>query len=294
MPCFNHGRFLRKSVNGVLGQSHENLELIIIDDGSSDNSWEEIKRFAAEDSRIIALRHERNQGVSKSRNDGLQVATGEFIAFCDADDIWERKKLKSQLDLLRSNLAYDVAYCDALIIDENGLPTGKRFSELLFLPRIPSGWLFRKLIGHNFINTQSVLMRKECVQSTGHFDEDLKVLEDWWYWIRLSHHHRFLYSRELLGRYRMHANSTYVGQKRRYCFSRYKVFKRVLREYADISRCAKANILYKMGVDLYGLGKKRASRLLLRNAIEIAVRDIRAFNILGKALARIVIKFRTS
>jgi glycosyltransferase involved in cell wall biosynthesis len=276
-------------VNGVLCQTHESLELIIIDDGSSDNSWEEINSLAAEDSRIRALRHEQNQGVSKSRNDGLQAAKGEFIAFCDADDIWEHQKLELQLNLLRSNLEYDVAYCDAFIIDENGLPTGKRFSEVLPLPKIPSGWLFRKLIGQNFINTQSVLMRKECVQRAGHFDEDLKVLEDWWYWIRLSRHHRFLYSREPLGRYRVHTRSTYVMQKRRYPISRYKVFKRVLREYADISRCAKANILYRMGVELCELGKLHAGRRLLWDALRLSMTDVSAFHSFYKALRRIIL-----
>src|SRR5437879_5335794 len=96
MPCFNHGRFVKESVNGVLGQTHGDLELVIIDDCSSDKSWQIISGIARDDPRIKAIRHARNEGVAKSRNDGLRVAKGEFIAFCDADDIWDQGKLKFQ------------------------------------------------------------------------------------------------------------------------------------------------------------------------------------------------------
>src|ERR1017187_4327252 len=94
MPCFNHARFVVESVSGILAQTHPDLELIIVEDCSSDNSWDVIRSLTAKDSRIKVIRHERNQGVSKSRNDGLCMATGQFIAFCDADDVWEYDKLR--------------------------------------------------------------------------------------------------------------------------------------------------------------------------------------------------------
>jgi glycosyltransferase involved in cell wall biosynthesis len=293
MPCFNHAQFLRDSVGGILWQTYTDFELIIVDDGSSDNSWEIIQGFAGCDPRIRAFRHESNLGASKSRNDALRVAQGKFIGFCDADDIWEPDKLRVQVNLLQNQPEFDVVYCDTIIVDENGLPTEQRFSECFPPPKPASGWLFRKLIRRNFMNTQSVLMRNECLERVGHFDEDLKVLEDWWYWIRVSRNHRLLYSPEPLARYRVHSKNTNVGHNRAYPINRYKVYKRVLRKYADISRCAKASILYEMGVELYGLGKKRAGQLLLRNAIKVAIRDVRAIKTMGKALARMVIKVRT-
>jgi glycosyltransferase involved in cell wall biosynthesis len=167
MPCFNHARFLIDSVSSILCQSHADLELIIVDDCSSDNSWELIRNLANSNERIIAIRHEQNKGASTSRNDALRLATGDFIGFCDADDVWEPEKLNTQVKLLQSNPQYDVTYCDTLIIDENGGSTGKRFSDLFPHARAQSDRFFHELIRRNFINMQSVLMRAQCVGRTG-------------------------------------------------------------------------------------------------------------------------------
>lgn len=288
MPCFNHARFLKDSVNGILHQTEADLELIIVDDYSSDNSWEVIRSLADGDPRIRSIRHERNQGASRSRNDALRVAKGEFIGFCDADDIWEPNKLRIQVNLLQNHPKYDLVYCDTAIIDENGLPTNQRFSALFPPPEPASGRLFGELVVRNFINIQSVLMRRECMQRVGQFDERIKWVEDWSYWIRVSRDHQLFYSQEPLASYRVHSKSTSVVQKRGYRFNRYKVFKKTLREYVDLSQSAKADILYRMGVDLYVLGKMRAGRLLFRQAIQAAIGDVRAFNTLGKSLFRMI------
>src|ERR1043166_4238498 len=118
LPCFNHGQFIASAVESVLNQSHADLELIVIDDASADDSWNIISSLARADSRIRLIKHEQNGGLPKSRNDGMRIATGQFIAFCDSDDVWEPDKLKMQLDLLGANPDHDVVYCDTLIIDE--------------------------------------------------------------------------------------------------------------------------------------------------------------------------------
>jgi glycosyltransferase involved in cell wall biosynthesis len=290
MPCFNHSRFISDSVSGVLDQSHENLELIVVDDRSTDNSWDIITRLADGDSRIKPIRHERNQGVSKSRNDGLRAAEGDFIAFCDADDIWDREKLKSQLAELESHPDYDVAYCDARIVDERGTPTGNCFSDLFPPPKSASGRLFYELIKTNFINTQTVVMRRDCLKETGCFDEDLQVVEDWWYWIQLARQHRFLYSPRLLAKYRMHGGSTSVVHKRSYSISRYKVFRRILAGYSDLPRSVRADIFFRMGVDLCEIGKRRAGRRLLWKAVRLSLTDPRASLSLCRAVRRLVLQ----
>jgi glycosyltransferase involved in cell wall biosynthesis len=290
MPCFNHARFVVEGANAILHQSHANLELIIVDDCSTDHSWDLIQGLAVSDRRVRPFRHEQNQGASKSRNDGLRVAAGEFIGFCDADDIWEPQKMRCQLDLLENNPTSDVVYCDTIIVDENGLPKGRLFSEYTPPPKPPSGSLFRNLIRRNFINTQSVLMRKECVQRVGYFDETIKWVEDWWYWIRVSRDHRFLYSPEPLARYRVHSQSTGFTQKRGYCINRFKVFRRILRQYVDLPSSARAEIFYKMGVDLCQLGKRQAGRRLLWDAVKMSMTDIRAFSTFCRAVRRMILK----
>lgn len=291
MPCFNHAQFLADSIQSILRQTHSDLELIIVDDCSSDHSAEVIGKFSAGDSRIKVIRHERNQGLSRSRNDALRLAAGEFIAFCDADDVWEIDKLKTQVGSLESQPDYVLAYSDTLIIDEHGVPTGRRFSENYNLPKTPTGRLFDDLLGGNFVNILSVLMRKECVEEVGPFDERVRWVQDWWYWVQLSRRHRFLYSARPLAKYRVHSRSTNLVQKRAYCLDRIRVFRWILRKYTDLRPGIKAHILYDMGVDLCSLGKYGTGRRLFWGAARWSVADARSLGRLCKAAVRIAATF---
>jgi len=288
MPCFNHARFLKEAADSVLRQTHTDLELVIIDDCSLDNSWEVMTRLAAADSRVELVRHEFNQGLPKSRNDGLQVAKGDLIAFCDADDVWETGKLTKQVALLQDHPSEDVVYCDTFIIDGNSELTGERFSELYPLPKTSSGWLFQELINRNFINVQSALMRRRLLESVHGFDEDLGVLEDWWYWIQLSRTHRFLYSPEPLARYRVHSQSMNAMKRRSFPVNRIKIYRRMLRKYPDLSRRTRADIAYYMGMDLRILGKRPMARRLLWNAVLLSATELRGSSRLCKAMARLI------
>jgi hypothetical protein len=99
MPCYNHGSFVAESAAAVLGQTFADLELIIVDDASKDHSMEILRKLAQRDARVKTIAHEQNRGPSGSRNDGLRAATGEFVAFCDADDLWKPEKLARQIRL---------------------------------------------------------------------------------------------------------------------------------------------------------------------------------------------------
>jgi glycosyltransferase involved in cell wall biosynthesis len=289
MPSFNHARFMVESATGILGQTEKDLELIIVDDCSTDNSWELIKGLAETDSRIKPIRHNHNLGASRSRNDGLRIAKGDFIGFCDADDIWERGKLEFQTQLLRKNPDYGATYCDSMIIDEAGRSTGQRFSERFPPPQPASGWLFPHLVRRNFINMQSVLMRKECLLETGYFDEGIRWVEDWWYWVRLSRCYRFLYAKEPLAKYRVHDRSTNLVQKRSGCVNRFKVYHRILQQYPDLSPSVKREVVYNMGAELCGIGKRRAGRRLFWNIVKSSLIDLRAFGIFCRAMRRIIV-----
>ena len=294
MPCYNHGRFVRDSVRAILAQTHSDLELIIVDDHSKDDSWDEISKLALTDPRIRPIRHERNLGASKSRNDGMRVARGGFIGFCDADDLWEPEKLRTQLRLLTENPGCDLTYSDALIVDEHGTPTGRRFSDLFLPPREAAGQVHRRLLRENFINIQCVLMRRECMDKAGVFDEQIKWVEDWWYWIRLAMSHRFLYSPLPLARYRVHSRSTNVVQKRGYCVNRFKVFRRILRTWPDLPRPVRAESVFNLGVELCTLGKYRSGRRLLWGAAGLSVAHPGALGTFARAIRRLVITPRSA
>lgn len=271
MPCYNHARFLQDSVRGVLEQKHVDLELIVVDDRSRDNSWEVLSALAAADSRIKPIRHECNSGASAARNTGIKHASGAYLAFCDADDVWEPEKLAIQLSFLNQNRENDVVYCDASILDESGKPTGTRFSELYPPPTPPSGNLFHSLVLTNFINIQGVLMRRSCTDSAGVFDRSIKWVEDWWYWIRTAEKHRFLYIPQPLARYRTHSLSTNRVHRRGYCVNRFKVYSRVLHRYPDLPAGLRAQIWYHLGTALCDAGRRQFGAAVLRRAMSESI-----------------------
>src|SRR5262245_26625726 len=219
----------------------------------------------ASDPRVVAIHHERNRGLAASRNDALRVATGEFIAYCDADDIWERDKLEFQLGLLRSHPGCDLAYCDTTIIDEAGAPTGQRFSQMYPPAARSSGNLFEVLLEKNFINIQSVLMRRRCLDTVDHFEESFRVLEDWWYWLQLAPTHEFVYADKLVAQYRVHGNTLNAKKKRLFPVTRVRIFRRLL-ESQRLSPAQRARVLFSMGADLSDLGRRKWGRRMLCEA----------------------------
>ncbi|RYD80203.1 MAG: glycosyltransferase [Verrucomicrobiaceae bacterium] len=273
MPCFNHGRFLAESVKAVLNQTEEAIELIVVDDHSSDDSNERLKALACEDPRMIVVRHERNRGASSSRNDGLRLARGEFVAFCDADDVWEPEKVAAQLALLTDHPEYDLTYSDAVIIDEHGRADGQRFSDIFTPPRQPSGKLFNDLYLRNFINMQTVMVRRACMAGRLLFDERIRWVEDWWLWIQLSRQSAFLYSPQPLAKYRTHSCSTVITHLRGYHLNRFKVLKRILRVCPELSPSQRTQIWHQMGCALRHAGKPRLAQRFYRQACEVGVHN---------------------
>lgn len=102
-PAFNASGFIEETINSVINQSYNNWEMIIVDDFSSDDTYEIANHYAKKDSRINVYRNEKNMGVAATRNKGLRIARGEFIAFLDSDDIWKKEKLESQLAFMFDN-----------------------------------------------------------------------------------------------------------------------------------------------------------------------------------------------
>ncbi|NDV46180.1 glycosyltransferase [Paludibacter sp. 221] len=122
MPVYNAGRFLREAIESVLGQTHENFELVIVDDCSSDNSVQIVKSF--DDERIILIENKQNTGNYPCRNRGIKQATGEFIAVMDADDIMVPERMDTQLLFLLNNEQYMAVGSDVFVVDENSKEKG--------------------------------------------------------------------------------------------------------------------------------------------------------------------------
>ncbi len=258
MPNFNHARYLADSVEAVLSQSYNHLELIIIDDCSNDESPEIIETFRRKDKRVIPIYNSMNLGASGSRNKALKTCRGDYIAFCDADDIWEKEKTKLQIERLQSENEYDVVFCDSIIINEKGVSTGERFSSQHVKMKDVGGNIFHELCLSNYINTATVMFRKKCLDQVGLFDENIKYIEDWLYWTMLARHFRFLYVDTPLVRYRVHPNSSNkdrIGLKKQ----RIKVCRIIIDRFLDLPTEIKSTVYYNIAMDYASLGEKRSA-----------------------------------
>jgi len=184
IPTHNRAQLLPRAIRSVLGQTYENLELIIVDDGSTDNTPEIVKRFRAP--RILYLCHKVSRGAPVARNTGIQRAKGEYIAFLDDDDEWLPHKLQTQLQVLWELHQVGVVYCKYKKLYPSGEArvVGEGFSQ-------------RHLLHHNFIGTPTLLMHRECLEADL-FDEDLPRGQDWELCLRLSQRYKFIFVDEVL------------------------------------------------------------------------------------------------
>jgi glycosyltransferase involved in cell wall biosynthesis len=176
IPTFNRASFLREAVDSVLSQTCREFELIIIDDGSRDETGEILKAYGG---RLIYY-YQDNQGVSAARNRGLQMAGGRFIAFLDSDDLWLPEKLAAQCDFFEQNP--EVFICQT---EEFWIRNGKRVNPCK-KHRKYSGDVFAPSLGLCLISPSAVMIRRELFQTVGGFDETFPACEDYDLWLRIT------------------------------------------------------------------------------------------------------------
>jgi glycosyltransferase involved in cell wall biosynthesis len=206
IATYNHGRFLRVAIDSVLSQTFSDFEIIVVDDGSTDDTREVMKPYQS-DRRIKYIVSE-HQGHAPTKNRCLAETTGEYIAFLDADDCWMPTKLEKQLKLFQANSILGVVFTRRNYIDQ----LGERID--LTEPRPYRGSVVRALFLDNFVCFSSAMVRKEIVQAIGNFDESLCYSIDYDFWLRASLKFEFDFVDEQLVSYRKHANMTNALQFR--------------------------------------------------------------------------------
>lgn len=179
IPTYNRVNVLPRAIDSVLNQTYPYLELIVVDDASTDATTSVVEDY--DDPRIEYIRHDENRGGSAARNTGIEAARGEFVSFLDDDDEWRPGKLDTQLRAYdRADPAVGVVYTGIEIVDEAGRTnTVKTLRE--------EGDITRELLLHNFIGSFSALLvDRETVEEVGGLDESFPSWQDWEYYIRLS------------------------------------------------------------------------------------------------------------
>jgi glycosyltransferase involved in cell wall biosynthesis len=188
ITCYNIQQYVEAALRSVLNQSYGFVEIIVVDDGSSDNT-EAVVRPYLSDGRVSFLRKE-NGGPSSARNHGIQRAQGEFIAFLDGDDVWEPDKLELQAEALLNNPSAGMVFSDFSTFDSSGsFVTCKNKSLFKELEPVQYGFLVSR---NNFIYPSTVVVRKKCFEVCGVFDETLRGIEDWELWLRITRHFHIL------------------------------------------------------------------------------------------------------
>ena len=190
IPTYNYGKFLGIAVKSVLNQTFHNIEVIIVDDGSTDNTAVIAQQLMQQDSRVKSV-YQHNQGLSAARNTGLRESRGEFVVFLDADDKLHAQKIQAHLEHFSRIPAADISYgrsryflsanpaqtFASLDLDENSWMPGISGEATTLLPI---------LIVNNILPVCSAMLRRSVVEKVGFFNTQLKSLEDWDYWIRAA------------------------------------------------------------------------------------------------------------
>ena len=237
MPSYNVARFVDEAIESVLGQTHADLELIVVDDGSSDETVDVVRRYAPP-VQLVTLAHTGMPGLVRNR--GLERATGQLIAFLDADDAWMKEKLEMQVEYLRRHPEVDLVHTNLEMIDEAG-----RYLRDAYLGGPGSQGLsddyednsFTQLMrGDSGVWTSSVLLRRECLDRVGLFDEPLAVAEDWHLWIRVARHARIGYLPEPLAKHRRHSTNVGMFWVPRDRLPEVELWTKIMALYPDVQR----------------------------------------------------------
>lgn len=197
MPAYNVAEYIVESIESVLAQTYTNVELLIIDDGSTDETLDLVQRYGDQ----VRLISQANAGAAAARNNGAENAKGEWLAFLDSDDIWEADKLERQMGLVDR---FEWSCTDSYFFGHNH-DGSVRSSDVS--PHT-SGEVLPTLVINNFIGTSTVLIRRAVFLEFGGFDRSLKALEDWDLWVKVAAKYPLGYIADPVVRYRVHAKST--------------------------------------------------------------------------------------
>jgi len=269
IPTFNHGDYIEKAIDSVLQQSYKELEIIVVDDGSTDNTAGIILKYGE---RIKYIR-QRNGGGNAARNRGIRESRGELLAFLDADDYWIQDKLAKQIPEIIREESVGIVGCGYFVIDVAG--------NIIKGPVIRSNYRTREEL-YNALTTGQIipasasgaLIRKQCFRDVGEFDETLKMGQEWDMWLRLTKIYHASFIQEPLVCIRFGSSvvkrqditvkgSALTGPKKEEYYVKLIIEKNVPKEK---QRRAFSSLFYRLASDYLSLGNRmEAMKYLLKS-----------------------------
>lgn len=215
LATYNGAETIKETISSLLGQNYENLEVIVVDDGSTDKTASIVKEF--KDFRVKYFYQKNSGSPSAPRNKGIKEATGEFVGFCDQEDIWYREKLEKQLKAYESATNKDnigIVFSSADIIDKSGKKINSNITPI-------EGFLedeeaYGRLLNYNFITACSALVPKKVIEEIGFLDESLIGVDDYDLWLRISQKYGVLGITEALCAWRTASGSLSADKTKLY------------------------------------------------------------------------------
>jgi len=203
IPAYNAEKFLCEAIESVIDQTYKNIEIIIVDDASKDNTYNLALSLAAKCSLPIkVIKHYKNLGSAVARNTGIKQSSGKFIAFLDADDFWPENKIELQMSVLKNKKVH-IVHGGLINFSEDGFIKVDTEEKHQWRKKVN----FKLLLEDNRVITPTVLIVKEILEDVGYFDESLRHCEDYDLWLRLSRkNYKFSYINKVLLYRRIHTN----------------------------------------------------------------------------------------
>lgn len=206
LSTYNGSQYLSSLLDSVLSQTYTDIEYIIIDDNSTDNTVQILQAYAKKDLRIKLFFNPLNLGVNKSFEKGITLSSGNYIFLCDQDDLWDKAKVEKLVHKIECG--YDLVYCDLRVINSNGRLIAKSFQKLICTNHLQSKNLTKYLLFRNITNGCSVCFRRKLIDDILPFPDD--VIYDWWLMFKVSLKYKIGKLDEALMSYRIH-DSNAIG-----------------------------------------------------------------------------------
>jgi glycosyltransferase involved in cell wall biosynthesis len=198
IPSYNRGEFISRAVHSVLCQTFNNVEILVVDDGSTDDTLQQLQQLQGKDPRLKIIQHENNLGAQAARNTGIRAAMAPYIAFLDSDDEWLPNKLERQISLIESsNNNVGVVYAGFLWVHADGRPTKQQ------APRF-RGKIYRNALKEWIADTNTFMVRKDILYKAGLLDENIRSYQEWDLCIKLARYTEFDFVDEPLAIYHIH------------------------------------------------------------------------------------------
>lgn len=252
IPTYNCARFLGQTIDSALRQAYRDFEIIVVDDGSTDGTQQVVAGYG----KTIRYVYQSNQGASAARNVALSIASGEFIAYLDADDLWIADKLSRQVEYLDAHPACGFLHTEVSVIDEQNKVLHTRFNYETSRP-VPQGLCIRELLLRSHIQTLTVLERRTAFDDAGMFDLRLPVAQDYLHWLGVVlRGYEVGYLAEPLGQYRWRAGSL-MSSQRRLVEDFVRIYEIILAEYG-LERSQGAEMMELVQAQLYATQRQLA------------------------------------